>query len=79
MRKYRKLEKPGRAEVIKATMDKALVEGKGTGNYTCPTIGLKERFTYVKVDGKLELAEVWTNAEEVYPPFTDRKGRRIRY
>jgi len=79
MGKLIKISKPGRSEVIKVIKDEALEEGKATGIYTDDTTGLKERFTYIKKHGRIELAEIWTNAEEIYPPFTDKKGRRIRY
>ena len=74
-----KMKKPGRAEAIALTLSEALSEGKASGTYTCPSTGLEERWTYIRKQGKTELIEVWTNAEEVYPAFTDRKGRRIRY
>lgn len=79
MSELRTRTKQGRTEAINVIQQQAIVDGKATDTYMDPETGLKERFTYITKNGRVELAEVWTNAEEVYPPFTDKKGRRIRY
>jgi hypothetical protein len=71
--------RPDRRAVIDQTKQQALVDGKAIGTYTDKHTKLEERFIYVRREGRAELAEIWTNAEKIYPPFTDRKGRRIRY
>jgi hypothetical protein len=68
-----------RAQKIAQLKKLASIKGKATGTYVNKETGLVERLTYGRQGDRVVLLEAITNAEELYPPFKDKSGRRIRY
>jgi len=68
-----------RATILRTTKMLAARDGKATATYTNPYTNITEQLTYVKRNGRIELAELTTDAEELYPPFEDKRVYKIRY